>query len=326
MSTRLRDRRTVLGVLAMAVVVLAGAVYVGWTIAESDETGGRSTTPTLGNLLFVDLSDGRNRVRQVGLDGPGGDRVATDLECLRVHTSAGVTACSRLAGPGPSYAIDIRRDGVVVRTVGLPGVPSRARVSGSGQVVAWTSFVRGDSYATPGGFSTRTGFLDLRTGTLSESIEDFTAEVAGGKVTASDVNYWGLTVASDNRTFYATLATGGKNWLVKGDLLDKVVRSIDREGECPSLSADGSKLAFKKRIGRFGPWDLAVLDLATGQERRLPGTAGIDDQATWIGEDRLTFAGLPRDAKKPAVYVVAADGSEPAAVVITDATSPGPVG
>jgi Tol biopolymer transport system component len=199
-------------------------------------------------------------------------------------------------------------------------------VSASGQVVTWTTFVRGDSYAVPGGFSTRTGYLNLRTGELVESIEHFAAEVDGARLAAQDMNYWGLTIGADDKTFYATLGSGGYTWLVRGDLESKTLVSLRRDAECPSLSPDGTKVAYKKRIGRLGPWDLAVLDLSTGQERRLPGTAGIDDQATWLDGDRLAFAAVPKDAKAAAVHIVAADGSAPATVVIPDATSPSPVG
>ena len=158
-----------------------------------------------------------------------------------------------------------------------------------------------------------------------ESLEHFTATVEGSVLTARDINYWGLTVGSDDRTVYATLASGGFTWLVKGDLAAKTVTSLRRDAECPSLSPDGTKVAYKKRIGRLGPWDLAVLDLAANEEKRLPGTAGVDDQATWLGESELAFAAVPKDAKLPAVHVVPADGSQPAKVLIPDATSPSPV-
>ncbi|MEU6156616.1 hypothetical protein ABZ816_42285 [Actinosynnema sp. NPDC047251] len=275
------------------------------------------------DLMFVELADGRSRVEQVAMDAPD-TRSGTPLECQRVYRAAGTTVCLKLAGPGPTYAAEVTRDGSS-RSVALPGVPSRAKVSASGQLVSWTSFVTGDSYSVPGGFSTRTGFFDVRSGTAVESLEGFTAEVEGSVHTAQDVNYWGLTVASDDRTFYATLASGGFTWLVKGDLVDRRLTSLRRDAECPSLSPDGTKIAYKKRIGRLGPWDLAVLDLKTGEERRLPGTAGIDDQATWLDDSRLVFSAIPKDAKLAAIHEVPADGSAEAKVLIRDATSPSPV-
>ncbi|CAL9557229.1 hypothetical protein SUDANB95_04521 [Actinosynnema sp. ALI-1.44] len=315
------SRRVVLAVLAIVLVVGAGVVYVTTVVR------GQPTAPTAAvdaDLMFVELADGRSRVEQVALAAPD-TRNGTDLACQRVYRAGGTTVCLRLAGPGPTYAAEITRDGAVVRTVPLPGVPSRAKVSASGQVVSWTSFVTGDSYLVPGGFSTRTGYFDLRTGEVAESLEGFAAEVEGKPHTAQDVNYWGLTVAADDRTFYATLASGGFTWLVKGDLQDRRVTSLRRDAECPSLSPDGTKVAYKKRVGRLGPWDLAVLDLATGEERRLPGTAGVDDQATWLDDDRLAFSAVPKDAKLASIHTVPADGRSGATLVIRDATSPSPI-
>ncbi|MGW4113592.1 TolB family protein [Actinosynnema sp. NPDC004786] len=312
-------------VFAVAAIVLVVGVAVGYVVSVVREAAPVPVASTGGDLMFVALADGRSRVEQVDLADPGA-RGATGMTCQRVYRAGGTTVCLKLAGPGPTYAAEVSRDGGVVRTVPLPGVPSRAKVSASGHVVSWTSFVTGDSYSVPGGFSTRTGFLDLRTGEAVESLEGFTAVVEGQQHTAQDVNYWGLTVADDDRTFYATLASGGYTWLVKGDLAARRLESLRRDAECPSLSPDGTKVAYKKRIGRLGPWELAVLDLETGEERRLPGTAGVDDQATWLDDDRLAFAAVPKDAKLASIHVVPADGSSAAVLLIPDATSPSPVG
>ncbi|NUT98331.1 MAG: hypothetical protein HOY78_40610, partial [Saccharothrix sp.] len=309
------SRRVVLAVVAIVLVVAAGVVYVTRVVQEQPVVPAASADA---DLMFVELADGRSRVEQVALASPEA-RGGTDLTCQRVYRAGGTTVCLRLAGPGPTYAAEISRGGAVLRTVPLPGVPSRAKVSASGQVVSWTSFVTGDSYLVPGGFSTRTGYFDLRSGEVVESLEGFQAEVEGTTLTAQDANYWGLTVGGDDRTFYATLASGGFTWLVKGDLTDRRVTSLRRDAECPSLSPDGTKVAYKKRIGRLGPWDLAVLDLKTGEERRLPGTAGVDDQATWLSDDRLAFAAVPKDTKLSAIHTVPADGSSPATLVVKDA-------
>ncbi|WP_231499956.1 TolB family protein [Saccharothrix sp. NRRL B-16314] len=310
-----------LAVTAIVLVVVAGAVYVTTVVREDRPVVAGATAR--GDLMYVELADGRSRVEQLSLADPA-TRSATEQSCQRFYRAGGTTVCLRLAGPGPTYAAEVSRDGAVVRSVPLPGIPSRAKVSASGRVVSWTSFVSGDSYAVPGGFSTRTGFFDSTTGEVVESLEGFAADVEGKPLHAQDVNYWGLTVGADDRTFYATLASGGYTWLVEGDLIDRRVRSLRRDAECPSLSPDGTEVAYKKRVGRLGPWDLAVLDLATGVERRLPGTAGIDDQATWLGDDRIAFAAVPRDAERAAVHLVDADGSAPATLLIPDATSPSP--
>jgi len=65
--------------------------------------------------------------------------------------------------------------------------------------------------------------------------------------------------------------------------------------ECPSLSPDGARLAYK--VDDPGPgthWSFAVLDLATGRETVLAGeTRGVDDQAAWLDDDTLLY-GVPR--------------------------------
>ena len=320
----MRAGRLTVTVAAILVVIGGTTAYVVSSAGEADNPAGTEqvSRAEAGDLLFVDLAGGQNRVEKLA---GSGSRTPTELVCQRFYSAAGTSVCLKLSGPGPSYTAEVSRGGKPVKSIPLPGIPSRAKVSHSGNVVSWTSFVTGDSYSVPGGFSTRTGFHDLRTGETAESLEHFAATVEGAPLTASDVNYWGLTVASDDRTFYATLASGGFTWLVKGDLGTRSVTSLRRDAECPSLSPDGTKVAYKKRIGRLGPWDLAVLDLASGTEKRLPGTAGIDDQTTWLSGTEVAFAAVPRDARLPAVHVAPADGSQPARVLVPDATSPSPV-
>ena len=51
--------------------------------------------------------------------------------------------------------------------------------------------------------------------------------------------------------------------------------ALRTDAECPSLSPDGSRLVYKKRLGNPDPgvWRLASLDLATGVETVLAETA-----------------------------------------------------
>ncbi|WP_020668526.1 TolB family protein [Amycolatopsis nigrescens] len=317
-----------LGVAAIVAVLLTGGGYLVWT-SSGRQAGATAPAPAAGDLRFVDLADGQDRVVQVRADAPDGPRAGTALRCQRVYESAGRTVCLRLAGPGPSYQVAVLgggdEGGGELRTVGLPGIPSRARISASGQVVSWTSFVTGDSYTVPGGFSTRSGVLDLRTGELTESLEHFAATLDGVPYRAADVNYWGITVAGDDRTFYATLATNGRTWLVRGDLVTRTVTGLRQNAECPSLSPDGSKVAYKKRLNRLGQWQLAVLDLGSGEERLLPDTTGIDDQAAWLDEHTLAYGAQLRGRQKSAVFFVPADGSAGGRLVLPDAASPAPV-
>ncbi|WP_431878076.1 hypothetical protein [Amycolatopsis sacchari] len=327
MKEWLARHRIAAGIAAIVVVVLAGAGYVVYAAVDGRSgTAAGTAAPTAGNLLFIEQDDGRNRVEQVRASDPGGPRTATSLECQRVYSAAGTTVCLRLAGVGPSYeAAVLDAGGKVVRTVGLAGIPNRARVSASGHIVAWTTFVTGDSYSVPGGFSTRTGVLDLRSGELVETLEEFTATVNGNVFTPADRNFWGVTVAADDRTFYATMAAQNRTWLVKGDLVTKTLHDVHQDAECPSLSPDGSRIAYKKRVSRLGPWQVAVLDLRTNTERILPGTTGIDDQSVWLDDNTLAYARTPQNGEKTSILSVPADGSAPPVVLIPNASSPVPL-
>ncbi|KOV85397.1 hypothetical protein ADL03_11195 [Nocardia sp. NRRL S-836] len=306
--------------------MLGGGGFVAWTVAKRDSAEATAAPPAKGGLLFVDLEGYQGQVEQVALADPGGRRTPTTLHCQRVYVAAGTTVCLRLAGIGPSYeAAVLDANDKVLRTVALPGTPSRARVSQSGKVVSWTTFVTGDSYSVPGGFSTRTGVLDLNTGTLIESLEAFRSTVGGEVVAAADINYWGVTVAKDDRTFYATMATAGRTWLMKGDLVARTMVDVRQTAECPSLSPDGTKVAYKKRTSRTGPWRLAVTNLGTGAETVIEGTTGIDDQAAWLDDDTLVYAATNGDEKRSSIYRVPADGSAAPRVLIASAASPVPV-
>ena len=65
---------------------------------------------------------------------------------------------------------------------------------------------------------------------------------------------------------------------------------IHENVECPSLSPDGTRIAFKKRTGSKGtPWRLTVLDLATMRETPLSERRSVDDQAEWLDDGRVLY-------------------------------------
>ena len=141
-------------------------------------------------------------------------------------------------------------------------------------------FVTGHAYAEAGMFSTQTTLIDLRTGQKIVNLEDFTVSRNGRVVTAVDVNFWGVTFAPDGDHFYATLATGGKTYLVRGSIHDRTMRTLHENVECPSLSPDGTRIAYKKRVGsghqpvashRARPQDHARDALGGGRRARRPG-------------------------------------------------------
>ncbi|MET3770274.1 Tol biopolymer transport system component [Marisediminicola sp. UYEF4] len=276
-------------------------------------------------VVFRNTAPGSNygRVAAVPLEAPAGPRTIADLVCDRVDASPTRTLCLRVnRGIVTNFeATTYDADGEQERRWSLPGIPSRARLSDDSERIATTSFVTGQSYATIG-FSTATDVSDVA-GTQQDNLEEFEFIVDGERVTSVDRNFWGVTFAGAD-TFYATAASGGNRWLVRGDLSERTLVAIRDGVECPSISPDGTRLAYKKDLGSGEVlWAIAVLDLATGAEIVLPSERSVDDQVEWL-DDSTVLYGLPRiDAVGDNdIWAVAADGTSEPVVFIEHAWSP----
>lgn len=320
--------RTKLIVLVTALVVLAGVATASVLHAAGREdrknreqaggppvTGGEvSLAPDSGRrIVFRNMAWGphRDELATVPAADPSGPRTASGVKCLRFYAAAGTGVCLRAerGAVQDGYRAVILDARLEERAhYSLPGIPTRARVSPSGRLAAWTVFVGGDSYAGTD-FSTRTAILDTRTGRLTKTLEDFAIERDGHPYRASDVNFWGVTFADDQH-FYATMATGKKTYLVRGDLTARKVTTLRTNLECPSLSPDGTRLAFKKRVPGLpadAPWRLYVLDLATMHETPLAEPRSVDDQLVWQ-DDRTVAYSLPGDYGAD-LYTLPANGT-----------------
>lgn len=306
----------------MVAVVVSCVAYL--TVVAGSPSTPMTAVTTAGQgseVTVVDLRGSQGEVSVVRGDPPDEQRLPVGQRCQRFYAAAGTSVCLRLAGVGPTFEAEVRTaDGDPPRTIALPGVPSRADVSASGRLVAWTVFVTGHSYSDPGGFSTQAGLLDLETGTIVESLENLTTVVDGMPYTALDRNFWGITFADDDHTFYATMGSAGQRWLVRGDLATGVVQALRKGVECPSLSPDGQRIAFKAPTALQGRWKLGILDLGTDEVRVVDGTDGIDDQAVWLDDDNLAY-GVPSAPDGPTIVRVPADGSRAPEAWITQAAS-----
>lgn len=318
MTTRAR-----LLITALVAVLLAGVAvgYAAWSAPGPDEV---ASTPVDGPRLVV-LTNGR--LSTVSRSDPGGPREVTEQRCDRAYSAGGTTSCLRPVGAFKAGGLAVLDAGSrEVRTVPLTGFPNRTRVSPSGRMVAWTLFVDGHSYAA-NGFSTSTGILDAETGALVTSLEEFTATVDGTPATAVDRNFWGVTFAADDNRFYATMSTGGHRYLMAGDFAARTLRSIADDVECPSLSPDGKRIAYKAAVNGDPQqgWRLSIMDLETLTATPLAETRSVDDQPTWI-DDRTVAYGVQRDDGINDVWAVPADGSGAPAILVPEANSPAPIG
>jgi hypothetical protein len=207
-------------------------------------------------------------------------------------------------------------------SIKLEGLPSRTRIAADGRVGAITVFVVGDDYASS--FSTRTRIFDGVSGDEIGELEQFATWRNNARFRAVDFNFWGVTFARDDNTFYASLGTAGVRYLVRGELALRKLTVLRDNVECPSLSPDNRLLAYKKRVGP-GPetWRLHVLDLTTNVEQIIGSeTRYIDDQVEWL-DARHVLYGVPRRTTAITdVWVAPIDGSAPAAVFLPEAESP----
>jgi Tol biopolymer transport system component len=109
--------------------------------------------------------------------------------------------------------------------------------------------------------------------------------------------------------------------LVQGNIAERSFKAIHEGVECPSLSPDGKRLAFKKST-RPGAWQIAVLDLATLQESSTAEQRLIDDQIEWLDNNHLAYELRLPDSSKAQVWTVAADGSGQPKQLLLEASSP----
>lgn len=300
----MRPRARMLVLLLVTALALggAGAYALSAYLAYQHRVSGPSQAdvavvlPQGPHVLFRNTAAGTGygMVASVPLADPAGPRSLTDMPCDRVYRAAGTLSCMRTVRGVPTRFEEQVYDAAGARLGAWPlaGIPSRTRVSADG-LVATTAFVTGHSYAGDA-FSTET-VIRSADGRDLGNLEDFTASVDDRELTAVDRNVWGVTFAADAQTFYATVASGGQTWLMRGSLSDRTLRAVASNAECPSLSPDGRHIAYKKRRGATMPvhWDIAVLDLATHKEQLIRLPNGLDDQLEWL-DDRTLLFGQPR--------------------------------
>jgi WD40 repeat protein len=276
------------------------------------------------HLVALNLRDSAERgtVELSVLDAVDERRTATNLHCERIYFASSKGIClSReirlLSAQTVATLVDANLQ--PLSSVRTDGIPTRARISPDGRYAAFTVFVTGHSYGDSQ-MSTATLLWEIDKGATVANLEEFKVLQDGKVLDSPDFNYWGVTFQNDSNFFYATLRTGGVNYLVHGDIKAKTVTVMYKGVECPSLSADETRIAFKKMTSRNN-WRLTVLDLATFEETPLAETRSVDDQAEWLDNDHVLYA-LVDPAPWMSIMVVSADGSGQPTVFAKGAASP----
>jgi hypothetical protein len=327
-----RTRRIAFAVAAIASIASV-MIYIGATGSgssrEARTDGGPDFITEVPPAPFMLLRNGTpgelyGRLAAVRLrDRPEGPRLIAPLSCDRVHYAGGRGVCltsdeSRLPVRYLAYVFD--RTFARGPAIPLSGPPIRARVSPDGRRAALTVFETGHSYADAA-FSTKTIVIETDGGRVLSDLEDFTVQKDGAPFKAVDFNFWGVTFARDGDTFFATLKSAGQRYLVKGSVDARHAVVVRTDVECPSLSPDEKLVVFKKPLTRGVGWQLYVLELGSGIERRLnQSQRSVDDQVEWFDETHVVYHDAAPDGT--GIWMLAVDGVSPSQLLLPNGYSP----
>lgn len=314
-----------LGLVAIAVVWVAWSAWRGGSPAG---TPGASLPPTATTSRFVtrdpreplsiaSIQRGPHLVFQnvirnedyaevslVPLDSPAGMRVSTDLICERVHYAAGHGICLAAEHETQSryFAILFGADFVPISRVPLDGAPTFARVAPDGSLAAASVQTTPPTELEPFAPS-QTLLIDTSSGDVLADLADFSVTRDGVALTDAEMDFWGVTFKADSDGFFASLRVSGNVHLVEGSVRERRMAVLQLGISAPSLSPDGTRVAFAKLISNIGPtWRFHVMDLQTMVDNELAETKSIDDQMEWIDDQRLLY-GLGAD-----IWSVTSDG------------------
>ena len=349
-STSRQGRQRIFGWVVLGCIVLAVG-YTAWVVlhdepgTDRDPSQAQMPEPTQPlarpeeleaiqsrpHLVFLhEAGPHYGQVTVAGFEPELSQGAPTALGCDRVYYASDNGIClvhdtsittQDLFAPVPTWVRLFGPDLQPRHQFTVEGIPSRARVSPDGKYAAYTVFVSGHSYADAN-MSTATVLLETATGESLGNLEEFEVWKDGSLFQALDFNFWGVTFAQDSNRFYATLRSYDTTYLLQGDIAGRRLTILRENVECPSLSPDETRIAFKKLTGA-GTWQLTVLDLATMQETTLAEKESIDDQVEWLDNNRLLYQKNEYDPPQwVSVFIVPADGSGQPALFIPKATSP----
>ena len=304
----------------------------GKSSAQSKATASDGVRHTASKQVFYrhnGIDSRYGRLAYVQLAHPEQPEFVDTLSCETAHVAGGRGIClGARRGVFTTYSAKLfdAKTFEVLAQFPLKGVPSRSRVSVDGKLAALTVFVSGHGYESLD-FSTQTLLIDVDSGSIIADLEEFSVSRNGLLFSSKDFNFWGVTFTPDTRNFYATLSTNRQHFLVKGEIAKRSAAVVHDNVECPSLSPDGTRVAYKKRFmaGNRVFWQLHILDLKTGKETALAEKRSVDDQLEWLDNDHVLYT-LPESESGPSastnIWLADADGVGAPKLFLRKAYSP----
>jgi hypothetical protein len=291
-----KNLRIFLAIVVLCIVGVAAYFYhVKTRTASSGTARAAFATSSSTRIYFryTGVDDNYGKLAVASLTNLNGPEIINALSCEVVYFANGSGICLQAdRGIFTTYAATLFDSNFAKRaTFPLHGGPSRARVSPDGKLAAFTVFVSGHGYASLN-FSTETLLVESATGKVVASLEpDFRVTRDGKPFQAKDFNFWGVTFTSDSKHFYCTLSSANVHYLIKGDIAARTAVVLHENVECPSVSPDGTRVAYKKRfkVDDRIIWQLHVLDLATKRETPLAEKRSLDDQIEWLDNDQVLY-------------------------------------
>jgi len=304
----------------------------GKSSAQSKATASDGVRHTASKQVFYrhnGIDSRYGRLAYVQLAHPEQPEFVDTLSCETAHVAGGRGIClGARRGVFTTYSAILfdAKTFEVLAQFPLKGVPSRSRVSVDGKLAALTVFVSGHGYESLD-FSTQTLLIDVDSGSIIADLEEFSVSRNGLLFSSKDFNFWGVTFTPDTRNFYATLSTNRQHFLVKGEIAKRSAAVVHDNVECPSLSPDGTRVAYKKRFmaGNRVFWQLHILNLKTGKETALAEKRSVDDQLEWLDNDHVLYT-LPESESGPSastnIWLADADGVGAPKLFLRKAYSP----
>ncbi len=270
---------------------------------------------TMPHLSFLSARDGQfGHLSLARLDALGDRAVVSSQECERSYIGREFGLClelNRTSAEPRAFAHILDRRLQTLASFPLSGLPIRARVSPDQRYAASTVFVSGENYASD--FTTQTVLYDLSTRQRIAELEQFRVVRDGRTFRDVDFNFWGVTFFKDGNRFYATLGTGGKRLLVRGDIAARELEVVGDDVECPSLSPDERHIVFKRHRTQATGWQLWAMDLQSREVWPITDdTQDLDDQVEWLDDHHVIYSRITGDgtlANRLALWVSTIDKS-----------------